>query len=79
MNDAGNRSAGDSPTVLGAARPRFGDTSKEANRSLDRTGAFWQREYYDRLVRDEQELERAIEYVRANPENAGLSGWKWLG
>ena len=54
-------------------------TAKEANRMLGRTGPFWQREYYDRLIRDEAELDRAIAYVRANPVKAGLADWNWVG
>jgi len=54
-------------------------TAKESNRWLGRTGPFWQREYYDRLIRDDAELERAIHYVQSNPEMAGLIGWRWVG
>ncbi len=53
-------------------------TASEANRIVGRTGAFWQREYYDRLIREEGELDRAIHYVLSNPEWAGLTGWKWV-
>jgi len=53
--------------------------SKEANRILGKSGTFWQREYYDRLIRDDAELSRAIQYVRANPKKAGLRDWKWVG
>jgi REP element-mobilizing transposase RayT len=54
-------------------------TAKTANRLLGRTGPFWQREYYDRLIREEGEFDRAVEYVLSNPERAGLVGWKWVG
>jgi hypothetical protein len=53
-------------------------TARKANRILGRSGAFWQREYYDRLIREDGELNRAIQYVLSNPERAGLIGWKWL-
>jgi REP element-mobilizing transposase RayT len=53
-------------------------TAKKANEILGRSGAFWQREYYDRLIRDGDELGRAIRYVVTNPERAGLKGWKWV-
>jgi REP element-mobilizing transposase RayT len=49
-----------------------------ANKILVRGGAFWQREYYDRLIRNEDEFERAIRYVVSNPERAGLKDWKWV-
>jgi REP element-mobilizing transposase RayT len=53
-------------------------TARKANRLLGRSGTFWQREYYDRLIREDGELDRAIEYVLSNPERAGLVGWRWV-
>ena len=53
-------------------------TARKANEILGRSGVFWQREYYDRLIRDGDELERAVRYVVSNPERAGLKGWKWV-
>ena len=54
-------------------------TAKECNRVLSRNGPFWQREYYDHLVRDAAELDRLIDYVVQNPVRANLKGWKWVG
>jgi REP element-mobilizing transposase RayT len=53
-------------------------TARKANVILGRSGAFWQREYYDRLIRSGDELERAVRYAVSNPERAGLKGWKWV-
>ena len=47
-------------------------TAHEANRLLHRTGAFWQSESYDHWVRDEDELERIVEYIASNPVKARL-------
>ncbi|MFZ0522420.1 MAG: transposase [Candidatus Acidiferrales bacterium] len=47
-------------------------TAKEANRMLRRSGTFWQREYYDHLVRGENDL------CRVNPVTAGLRNWPWV-
>jgi putative DNA methylase len=47
-------------------------TANVANRILRRTGAFWQRESYDHWVRDDDELERIVGYIAANPVKAGL-------
>ncbi len=47
-------------------------TARECNRLLGRSGGFWQRESYDHSVRDEEELERIVEYIHANPVRAGL-------
>ena len=53
-------------------------TARRANAALGRRGTFWQREYYDHLIRDEGEFERAIRYVAENPEKAKLRDWKWV-
>jgi len=53
-------------------------SAKRANAILDLEGAFWQREYYDHLVRNEGELERAIHYLEDNPEKANLRDWRWV-
>lgn len=47
--------------------------SKEANRILGLTGALWQREYFDRVVRDQDHFVKAVEYVHGNPMGAGLA------
>jgi len=52
-------------------------SSQMANRILGRKGSFWQREYYDHLLRD-GELARAISYTAENPAKAGLLNWKWV-
>jgi menaquinone-specific isochorismate synthase len=52
---------------------------REANRLLERTGEFWQAEYYDHLIRDEADYVHAVDYVRRNPEKAGLKYWPWIG
>ena len=59
-----------------------GTTAREANQVLDRTGKpFWQRESYDRWVRDGRELERIAAYIETNPVKAGLaaesSQYRW--
>lgn len=47
-------------------------TAHEGNRLLGRTGIFWQHESYDHWVRNDEELERVVEYINANPVKAGL-------
>ena len=54
-------------------------TASQANRVLNRTGAFWQAEYYDHLIRDEADLNHHVRYAADNPENAGLEDWPWRG
>ena len=48
-------------------------SAKEANHILNRTGAFWQDESFDHIVRDEKNLEKFSCYIQENPKKAGLS------
>lgn len=56
-------------------------TARECNKILNRSGAFWQHESYDHVVRDYDELQRIIKYVLYNPVKAGLcekwEDWRW--
>jgi len=56
-------------------------TARQASKILNRTGAFWQAENYDHVVRDSLELERIIQYIVLNPVKAGLvkhwQDWPW--
>lgn len=54
-------------------------TANKINRLLNRNGAFWQKESYDHLVRDEQDFQHAVRYTLENPAKAGLRNWKWVG
>jgi REP element-mobilizing transposase RayT len=53
-------------------------TAREAQRKFGINGAFWQREYYDHWVRDEEQFLRAVRYVEQNPARAGLEEWRWV-
>src|SRR5204863_3496785 len=49
-------------------------TAREGNRILSRTGQpFWQEESYDRMVRNDAEFERIVQYIEMNPVSAGLA------
>jgi Rad3-related DNA helicase/REP element-mobilizing transposase RayT len=52
-------------------------SARLANIKLGRAGDFWQPEYYDHLIRDNDDLLHAVEYAWENPEKAGLGDWKW--
>ena len=45
-----------------------GFTARKINPLLGRTGNFWQRDYFDRLVRDAKHLANCVRYIRRNPE-----------
>jgi putative transposase len=56
-------------------------TATECNKLLGRSGRFWQKESFDRYVRDERHYRHAVAYIESNPVQAGLckgpEGWKW--
>ena len=57
-------------------------SSRVCNKLIGTEGSkFWQKESYDRLVRDRDELDRIINYTLDNPVKAGLcenrEDWKW--
>ena len=54
-------------------------TAKTANRVLKRNGTFWQAEYYDHLIRNEEDYAHALCYLLENPTLAGLRNWPWVG
>ncbi len=47
-------------------------TAHEANKILNRGGQFWQHESYDHWVRDDDEMERVVDYINLNAVRAGL-------
>jgi len=47
-------------------------TATRINRDLGRHGPLWQRESFDRLVRNRAELDRIRGYIAANPATAGM-------
>lgn len=54
-----------------------GFSAKSSNRILGREGQFWQREFFDRLIRNESDLRSKIRYVLNNPVKAGIvSHWE---
>jgi putative DNA methylase len=56
-------------------------TSKAANNILRRTGTFWEEDYFDRYLRDEEHYRRVVRYIESNPARAGLAKapeqWDW--
>ncbi len=56
-------------------------TAKEANRMLNRSTVFWQPEYHDRFIRDDDHFANTLRYIEGNPVKAGLVAraeeWRW--
>jgi REP element-mobilizing transposase RayT len=53
-------------------------SAQKANAILARAGRFWQREYFDHLVRDQSSLRKITQHIRDNPKRAGLLNWPWV-
>ena len=55
--------------------------ARGANAILGRNGTFWERDYWDTLIKDEAHLLRAVRYVERNPTKAKLvlepREWRW--
>jgi REP element-mobilizing transposase RayT len=45
-------------------------SARRINSLLGRNGPLWQRDYFDRLVRDERHFANCVRYIRRNPEKA---------
>jgi REP element-mobilizing transposase RayT len=54
-------------------------TARKANKILNREGKFWMQEYFDRIMRNPEELMKNMDYVYMNPDSAGFKNWKWKG
>ena len=56
-------------------------TGARANKLLNRTGAFWQAENYNHIIRNYEELHKIVQYVLNNPVQAGytdtLDKYRW--
>jgi REP element-mobilizing transposase RayT len=47
--------------------------TKRINEASGRTGPLWQQSFYDRVIRDDKQLEATIGYIHRNPVDAGLA------
>ncbi len=55
-----------------------GFTSREVNRLLTRDGALWQKDYFDRLIRNEAHFWSCARYIQRNPEKARLEAGDYI-
>ena len=58
-----------------------GFVAREANKVLGRSGAFWEREYLETVITDEDHRQTAVRYIENNPTKAKLvlnpKDWPW--
>jgi len=52
-----------------------------SQRGATESGSFWEKRYYDRNIRDEQEFRAKLRYLHRNPVKRGLvkepGDWNW--
>jgi len=53
-------------------------TARSINKLLGRSGPLWQRDYFDRLVRDRHHFANCIRYIRRNPKKAKLKPARYI-
>lgn len=53
-------------------------SARRINESLGCSGHLWQRDYFDRLVHDQNHLANCVRYIRRNPEKAGLHAGEYV-
>ncbi len=58
-----------------------GFIAREANKELGRAGSFWQKEYWDTLIKNQDQRQKVTHYIENNPAKAGLCCkpgiWPW--
>ncbi len=59
-------------TLASILRSWKGVSARHANRHLTRTGDFWMKDYFDRLIREAAHFWRCARYIRRNPAKAHL-------
>ncbi|MCX7010709.1 MAG: transposase [Kiritimatiellaeota bacterium] len=63
------------------AQSLFGFSSRQINRRLQRHGALWMEEFFERHLRDEDETRQCLDYLHLNPVRKGLAqraaDWKY--
>ncbi len=56
-------------------------TAHEISKYESFNGHLWQREYWDRFIRDENHFAKVVQYIHENPVKAGLvdnaEDWRW--
>ena len=53
-------------------------TAERVNGLLGRSGSLWQRDYFDRLVRDGRHFANCVCYIRRNPQKAWLTQGEYI-
>ena len=75
------RTLPDAPTLNVILQNHKKFTAVHSNKSLHRSGAFWEQESFDTLIRNDKHFYNIIYYIIQNPVKAGIVkkwyDWKW--
>jgi putative transposase len=52
--------------------------TRQINLLSGHLGTLWQRDYFDRIVRDEKHFANCVRYIRRNPEKARLGEGQYV-
>ena len=55
-----------------------GTSARHINRELDQTGTLWQKESYDHIIQDWDEMLNQLNYIANNPKKIGLSDYPFI-
>tara|TARA_R110001592_G_scaffold349784_1_gene645373 strand:+ start:378 stop:854 length:477 start_codon:yes stop_codon:yes gene_type:complete len=55
-----------------------GYSARIINMREERSGQLWQENYWDRILRNPDHLERCLHYIRENPTRAGLRSGEYI-
>lgn len=61
--------------LIGAIK---GVTAKHINAATGQTGELWEQECFDRIIRDTDHLQRIVQYIGNNPQQAGVPRDQWF-
>jgi hypothetical protein len=55
-------------------------TARQMQKHHKRSGQIWQDEYFDRIIRDENEFLQKAAYIAGNPQKRwpGIRNYKWV-
>ena len=53
-----------------------GESAFRINKMLNRSGRFWEKNYFDKVIRDEKHFNIVYDYIKFNGLKAGLEDWE---
>ena len=63
--------------ILAIIRGTKGPTARKINMLRGTSGSLWSDKYYDRIIRNEDDLDKTLQYLERNPVGAGVVDDAW--